>query len=234
MSLLNEGELADAIELQSRAYRLLTWLAEAIPKGAVRFERAHTYLSSADAAAAWIGDHQANFPPDARPRSLNPIEQRAFANLFASYLETSFEMVAHPGVGLRPDNGGCMCSMCATLVQLPHLRTRKLTKRDTSRARDLKLDRLGRIARAVERDLSPDERQALIDDDELGPAVTASTYGEHLLLRMHGLSDGPAVLVLWRQMAWKPEGSPKRDFKLRAPDVIAGELRLVERISGLT
>jgi hypothetical protein len=41
------------------------------------------------------------------------------------------------------------------------------------------------------------------------------------------------VGALWRQFAWLPTGSPKRDFELRAAEILAAEAALVEQIRSL-
>jgi len=64
-----------------------------------------------------------------------------------------------------------------------------------------------------------------------GPAflrsAAYSAYGLSLLERIHGSEGGPYVLALWREIAWKPEGSPIKGFQLEATDIFDAERQLI-------
>ena len=48
--------------------------------------------------------------------------------------------------------------------------------------------------------------------------------------RMKGITDGKSILALWREIAWHPAGSPRKDFKLRYQDFVEAEELLVDAI----
>ena len=63
--------------------------------------------------------------------------------------------------------------------------------------------------------------------------VATLAYGQQLVERVRGSSKGPAVLALWREIAWKKTGSPRKDFKLDAEDILRSEQSLIDAIAGL-
>ena len=136
--MLPVDELGPAIEIQSRSYRLLRWVADAVQTGFIPSTRAHSYANVADAAFDWMDQHYSNLPQDCRPERE---ELRPFANFFGTYITTSFDVIDQPGMQLKTPCG-CYCQLCSHLVKAPHLRPKKLTKRDRTRARRLMIDRL--------------------------------------------------------------------------------------------
>jgi hypothetical protein len=106
--MLNRDEVVQAIDLHRRSYNLLRWLSTAISKGFIRFDRAHAYMDESEAAAEWIERHYLNLPPSCRPEH----EQlKPFAQFFAAYLTTSFDLVKQPG-GQVITSCGCYCPIC--------------------------------------------------------------------------------------------------------------------------
>jgi hypothetical protein len=55
-------------------------------------------------------------------------------------------------------------------------------------------------------------------------------YGVEMLSRLQGRTEGPAVLALWRQSAWKPEGSPKKGFRLSADLLVKADAACAQAI----
>jgi hypothetical protein len=64
-------------------------------------------------------------------------------------------------------------------------------------------------------------------DEELRLQASFSAYGAALLDRLKGISDGPAVLALWRDFAWNQNGSSNRDFKLKTKLITDAEKALI-------
>jgi hypothetical protein len=64
-----------------------------------------------------------------------------------------------------------------------------------------------------------------------GPAslrsAAYSAYGLSLLERIRGSEGGLYILALWREIAWKSEGSPIKGFKLEAADILDAERQLI-------
>ena len=226
--MLNREEVQTAVELQRQSYNLLRWLSTAISKGVIRFDRAHDYLDEAGAARDWIARHYLNLPPDCRPASeqLEP-----FSQFFATYLITSFELVKDP----KPQTYsacGCDCPMCAYMVGASYLRAKKVYRRDKVRARRMKISALKQLA--FERNTRLDQEQAeeLIDSPDSAMEASLIAYGQQLVARTRGISEGPAVLVLWREIAWEKSGSPKKDFQLEAENILSAEESLAKRLAG--
>lgn len=218
-------EIVCALDLHRRSYRLLKWLAGAIERGFIQFNRAHEYMDQNEAAKEWIESHLLNLPPNCRPE----LEQLGvFAQFFATYLTTSFDLVSSPAKRLTTACG-CYCSFCAYAVSAPRLKTKKLYRRDKERARKLKTFRLMQMA--IEHNTHLDEKATdkLIDSQETATDVSTIAYADQLLQRMKGRSEGPAVLVLWREIAWETN-APKKNFKLEVDNILRAEQSIAGRI----
>ena len=226
--MLNREEVQTAVELQRQSYNLLRWLSTAITKGVIRFDRAHDYLDEAGAARDWVERHYLNLPPDCRPESeqLGP-----FAHFFATYLITSFELVKDPNPQTY-SRCGCDCPMCVYIVGASHLKVKKVYRRDKVRARRMKVSALQQLA--FERNTRLDQKQAeeLIDSPDSAMEASLIAYGQQLVGRTRGISEGPAVLALWREIAWEKSGSPKKNFQLDAENILSAEESLAKRLAG--
>ncbi len=222
--MLERAELERAIDIQSRSYMLLRWLSGAVSKGFIAANRAHEFADVSDSAFAWIEDHLQNFPTDARPESKSDL--RAFANFFSTYVMTSFDIVEEPGVR-KTSPCGCYCPWCTTISKAPHLKRKKLARRDRHRAESLMVDRLVELAVESDRDLSPDEANELLANGTLRRSAAYSTYGVWLLRRLHGPTDGKSIMRLWREIAWLPTGSPRTDLALAVDDFLDSEQQLL-------
>jgi hypothetical protein len=227
--------IAEAVEVQRRSYQLLMWLGRAIDSGIITFTRTHSDADAADNAYEWIQEHYDLLPEEFRP----PRDRlRPFSNYFGSYVTTSFDLTDRPGT--RPEsNCGCFCELCSHLVNASHLRPKKLGKRDKDGARQERVSRVILLAQEEGIPLSGDLAAAVAGGPFLRDAAY-SAYGQNLLERIGGSECGPYVLALWREIAWKPEGSPIKDFKLTASDFFEAEGRLIAemkrelRANGLT
>jgi len=92
--LLPRQPLERAVRLQACGYRLLRWLELAMRDGVVSPDAAGQHAASTDAAAAWIERHWLNLPVAARPERA---DLRAFANLFCTYLTSTFRSASGSG-----------------------------------------------------------------------------------------------------------------------------------------
>ena len=223
--MLPANRLKLAIQIQSQSYRLLKWVAEAVGKGFIPVERVHRYANACDSAYAWIEEHYHNFPANLL---VERQQLRQFANFFATYVTSSFDIVVQPGTKLVTQCG-CYCSLCAYLLQAPHLRTKKLLSRDKKRANRLMEDRLIRLASEAGLPELKDVSRFVLGEATRRSAAY-STYGYWLIRRLAGDTDGPAVLSLWREIAWTRAGSPLPKFKLEFEDFVAAEELLLVAI----
>lgn len=221
--MLTGERLNDAVAIHEACYALLKWAAAAVDREFVAVRTAHTYMSEAEAAAGWIGDHYENLPADCRPAARSGEPLRRFANYFASYLTSSFDLQESPGVQLV---GGCPCCQIGSyLVNAPRLKPKKLRSADKKRAQRLKRDYLEELALQAGVSLSDATAAGLLGGEETRRDVALAAYGSQLLRRCEGHSSTPAVLALWREVAWE-SGAPKRGFQLSAEGILEAQERL--------
>jgi hypothetical protein len=154
---------------------------------------------------------------------------REFANFFGTYVTSSFDIVEQPGTRLD-SRCGCYCRLCAHLVNAPHLRAKKLRKKDKERAGQLMVHRVAALAREEGIGVADPAVVAIVRGDETRRPAAYSAYGHWLIRRLEGDTDGTAVLALWREIAWKRTGSPIQDFQLRHKDFLDAEVVLAEAL----
>jgi hypothetical protein len=80
--------------------------------------------------------------------------------------------------------------------------------------------------------LSTDAVEQLLAEPDLREATHLCAYAVDLLDRLEGIGNGPASLALWRGFAWTKDGSPRKDFVLRADDVMSAQGVLRNRLLG--
>lgn len=223
----SQDEIARAVDLQTRSHALLTWVGSAVEQGFISFDAAHAYASATDSAEAWIRRHYQDIPERARPAMADLGD---FCGLFCAYLENSFELLRKPGKRLYSPQAHCFCPMCSWLVDVPHLKTRTPSAADKKRALKMMREVPKRLAIAHGLALDDAAAAAIAADPALRESLALWAYAGDLMQRMKGVAIGPAALVLWRQFAWLPAGSPKKDFTLSAELFMEAEQRLLERM----
>lgn len=218
--MLKPDVIERAVDLQQRSYALLRWVADAVDRGSLAFGTVHRFSSLPEAAYSWLERNYDTLPsPVQPPRADLP----AFANLFASYLESSFDLVEAPGRQLYSPHAHCFCPICSWFIDAPRLRTKKLSRHDKERAHRLQREAIGKIALDVGIDVSDDEVASLIANPDLYQAAALVAYALELLRRMDDAGEGPVGLALWRAFAWTREGSPKHGFVLHAHAILDAE-----------
>lgn len=217
--MLSADRLTLAIDVHAQSYGLLRWVADAVRRGFIPATRAHQYASAGDAAVAWVEEHYWNLPEALRPDRRHLHE---FANFFATYVTSSFDIVEQPGLR-RASPCGCFCPLCSHLVHAPHLRAKQLTKRDKARAQMLMIDRVAALAREEEIPTAEQDAVEAVEDGATRRFAAYSAYGYWLIRRLEGATDGKSVLALWREVAWNRAGSPIKNFRLRYEDFVNAE-----------
>ncbi len=220
--------LERAVDLQRRSYALLKWLAAAIDRGFISTGAAHDYTTLRDVTLHWIESHYADLPSVARPPR---DDLEGFANLFTSYMEGSFDLVAEPGQRLFSPDAHCFCPMCSWLVDIPHLQTKKLGRHEKTRARALQARAVRQLAIELDREIADEAIEALLDPPAVREAAGLVAYAHDLAKRIDGVSEGAVTLALWRSFAWLPSGSPKKGFELTARKILDAEATLVALIA---
>lgn len=228
--MLDPIRLEEAIDLQRRSYALLKWLADAIPRGFISFDTAHEYTDSAESALAWISEHFDNLPRTARPISCDAETMKRFANFFASYIDTSFDLEENPGTRLQ-SGCSCYCPFCTVVVSAPHLRTKRLGRPHKERAKKLEHECLKNLAASKGLSLDADVFAELLLDHGTREQAALVAYVGQLFRRLDGTYTGPWVLALWRTFAWHQTGSPKHGFELTPELVLEAERALVNKLS---
>jgi hypothetical protein len=223
--MIDTDALASAIEIQQKSYRLLRWVAEAIDNGRMPARFATRHAEGPEAAVEWVRQYHDGFPRDVRVDSK---DLEALANFFWTYVVTSFDVVSEPGSRGAFGTTGCICELCVRLVDASHLKTKKLRAHDKRRALALMTART--VSLGAEHGIVIDEGTATsyLDDPDLRRAMGYSAYGKSLLERLRGETEGPAVLALWREIAWTRTGAPIKDFRLDVDDFVASEQHLLD------
>ena len=229
--MMNETELSNAVEIQQRTYILLNWLNSAIERGYVSLESVRKYASDSTIASEWINEHYLNLPNECRPKSRNPNDIEPYANMLCSYLLASFDTQEQPGKRYVPHDRRNSHSP-SSFVPNPHLRPKKLTRKDKARAQKLKLQYVKELALGCGNPITDERAREIVEDSEAREAVAMATYGEQLIRRTKGHVEGSAILALWREFAWNASGSPKKDFKLNAERACECEEAIVAKICG--
>ena len=91
--MFDANKLTQVIHLHQKSYGLLKWISDSLESGSLNFERVHASLSFSEAAQDWIERNFESIPAVTRPAKE---EISPFAHLFASYLTTSFDLIAQP------------------------------------------------------------------------------------------------------------------------------------------
>lgn len=216
-----------AVRLQRASYALLRALADPLDDRmlALGVGVRHGAMTLEDAAYEWMG-RNTNLVPASR---VAPDERRAFANVFASYLETSFDLVESPGTQ-RYTHDGCWCPLCSYVGQARHLQPKRVTDADKHRARQRQRDYLRDVARTLAAPASDAVLDALAAESDMREPLAMATYAGELVRRMNGDPTGPEVLALWRRFAWTSTGAPKRGFDLDAAMLVAAQERVASEV----
>lgn len=214
------------LELQDQSYRLLQWLNRQLVEGGVTFDAVHREGTVREAFQAWLERSGASLPRELRPAAA---DADVLANLFASYLETSFEVVTRKVAPGCP----CSCMMCLYLRDATFLKLRKVTPAARKQARELELICLERLAAELELPLVRADLETVASEKgEPARDLALVAWADELARRAQGPSQGPGVLVLWRGFAWRG-GRPDREWKLDANGIRAAGQRVRARLAAL-
>ncbi|MBU6180128.1 MAG: hypothetical protein KGR69_10715 [Verrucomicrobia bacterium] len=225
--MIARSDLEFALSIQERSFKLLQWLSKAVREGFVPIVNAHDVAGAGDAARYWLQRQRGSLPVACRPAD---DEIEAFANFFGTYLETSFDLKKSPTKRLV-SGCGCYCSFCLRLVESRNLILKTLTPQDKKRAAKLRLRRLEELALEAGAGFNEDRASSILEIESQRLDASRSAYASALIERLHGFSDGPSVLALWRDFAWNRSGAPIHDFKLRANDIVEAEIRLLSLLN---
>ena len=228
--MLDDMKLGAAVEISNRAYRLLLWLNSAMESGFISLEHGGRYVSDPEAAQAWLVRHFADLPREARPTERAGPELRRFANYFATYLTSSFDLHEVPGTRFDPGPGGYCCPRCGRFVAKSHLQPKKLRRRDKEQAQVLKRSLVEALAGEEGFNVSNEAIARLLERSEQSRNAALASYGVELLRRIDGRTSGSATLALWREFAWSPKGSPIKGFKLEARAIKQAKGQLVDAL----
>jgi len=224
--LFDPKELERVVSLQQKSYQLLRWVGDALRSGTLNFNKVHQADDVSVAAKEWVERHFHSIPGEARP---DAAELEPFARLFASYLTTSFDLIAQPGTR-RVSSHNCYCAFCSYLAAADHLRVRTPDKKARQRAHQMKDLYLSSLAAEAGVTLSAADRESLLSDPKTADDLAFAAYGRELLRRSQFASQGEGVLVLWREIAWDQKGKVKKGFALSAERILQAEVALVERL----
>ena len=226
--MFNPDELKKVIELHQKSYNLFSWLNKKLKdfgrrsKKNTLFNEIHEKVSFYKGCFAWISRHLGEFPPDARPAKS---EIEPFAHLFASYLTTSFFVTDTVRV-----SDGCPCPFCSFFYNITAFQVRNPDKKARLNAEKLKARYIETLAREAELPSVPSNIEEWIPKNpELSRDISLATYAQELIRRSKFTSQGEAILVLWREIAWKDNHLDK-NFKLSNKTILEAESRILKSL----
>jgi len=225
--MLPADDLAFAIEIQQKSYRLLRWVADAVDTGIVAAQTVSHHSDGPEAAIDWVRRYHGTFPREIQVESA---DRDALASFFWTYVVSSFDVDVEAGTRGAAGTHGCTCDLCVRLVDAGHLRTKKLRAYDKRRALDLMVRRGAALASEHDHSIDDEIARSYLDDAGLRRAMGYSAYGETLLERLGGTVEGPVVLALWREIAWSRQGSPLKDFTLDVGDFVTAERLILDTV----
>lgn len=216
--MLDTNDLALAVDLHRRSYRMLLWLSDRARRSDELVNVIHSSVSTREAAYEWMTRLYGSLPGDTRPETRL---LRQYADFFSTYLQTSFTYDDQPTRTVNPC--GCYCRYCTYIVSAPALKTRRVTTRDKRRAGKLVEDRLLELAYEEGLPQRGIALSGLLADVDVRVAAAWSTYGSWLIRRCRGQTPGPALLALWRKIKSDPNRSFPNAQGLRMEDFTRAE-----------
>jgi hypothetical protein len=204
------------------------WLSKTLDEGRIAPSRAANHSGGPEAATEWLQTFSAIIPAEIRPSAT---ELPEFAAFFSTFLISSFDVVEKPGQRAENYQGSfCKCPYCLRMTNAPYLQAKKLTAGDKRRADLLMADSLTELAKANGIELAADVAHAMVRDKNFRKSCAYITYGVWLIRRLRGEADGPALLALWRIIAWLPSGGMIQGFHLQVQDFAAAEKHLLRAL----
>lgn len=221
--MLDSNDLSLALDLHRRSYQLLLWLTDVARDNRQLTRVAHESLTAADAAGEWLKRNYGSLPKSTRPESRH---LDAYAQFFSTYLTTSFEYDSR-GRAREVNPCGCWCRYCSFVVNARGLTAKRVGSRDKKRSIRLMEDRLIELAYEEGVARPGTELYAILDDRETRLAAAWSTYGQWLIRRCSGRTDGASVLALWRTISSSNSRVGGRRPELRLQEFVEAEEMLV-------
>ena len=219
--MFDRQQIKRILDLHNRSYRLLLWVNRALGNQKRTPEDLGEMMGFADTALKWFHKCSATFPAELRPSTE---DMKPMANLFVSYLATSFEIVDR----IVPVCRGCFC--CGIYRMGKHLRARDPSGKARKEAHQLKCLYLEILAEESDFPLKKTEiEQFLSQSPELSYDVSLATYVRELIRRTSFASQGEGVLTLWRDIAWAG-GRPKKGFELTSEEILRAESAIVKAL----
>lgn len=207
------------------------WISDAIDRGDIPPSRVAHHSGGPTAATQWLRENYFYIPEELRPPQCDIDE---FAAFFSTFLISSFDVVSFPGKkGEGPTPAGCHCELCVRIVNAPHLQAKKLYARDKMRANRLMEDCLCELASELDFEVSDDAIESIVGNAITRRSAAFVTYGHWLIRRLSGESDGPAILALWRLIAWDPRGGMRRGFRLQLDDFVSAKKSIFNKFQSM-
>lgn len=222
----NIPELTRAVTIHQQSYRFLLWLTKQLDLGKITLSRDHDNERLSEAILDWLSQIYDYLPETIRP---DPEYLPEFCEYFATYLTVSFELTEEPDFIVR-NTLGCYCPLCIRMERASHLQLKKPSKKDKLDAKEKREASIRMLAEEIGVQLSYKQMIDLFDDPIYLRASAYLAYAQCLLDRVRGNPTGVYVLILWRQIAWKPQGSPIKGFQLKVKDILNARQQMIEAI----
>lgn len=219
---MEKSQIGRALELQAQSYAFVRWLGDHQADVLTTLTEDHGDRPPREVMAEWLRTSGSLL---GYTRRLREEDQLAFANLFVSYLEISFDLLDH-GRRIESSPCGCYCFMCVSITSSSRLVPKKPGSADKERATRALEAELQSVAGAAGRTLTKPHVKALLADPELREPLAIAAWMSAVFRRMRGDFVGTEALVLWRRFAWKPEGSPKHGFAITEAAVTSAQAQV--------
>ncbi len=218
---MEKSETGRALHLQAESYAFVRWLADNTADALTTLTEEHGNRPPREVMADWLRTNGSTLGYVKRLREEDRI---AFANLFVSYLEISFDLLDQ-APRQSSSTCHCFCFMCVSITTSSRLVPKKPGSADKERAKRALEAELRSVAAtlAPTAALSPANAKALLADPALREPLAIAAWMSAVLRRMRGDFVGTEALVLWRRFAWTPGGSPKHGFAITEAAVTSAQ-----------
>ncbi|NOU32772.1 MAG: hypothetical protein HOO96_33115 [Polyangiaceae bacterium] len=223
---MEKSEIGRALELQAQSYAFVRWLGDNKADVLTTLTEDHGDRPPREVMAEWLRTSGSLL---GYTRRLREEDQLAFANLFVSYLEISFDLLDH-GRRIESSPCGCYCSMCVSITSSSRMVPKKPGSADKERATRALEAELQAVAGAAGKTLTKAQIKALLENPDLREPLAIAAWMSAVFRRMRGDFVGTEALVLWRWFAWKPEGSPKHGFAITEAAVTSAQAQVKEGV----
>jgi len=226
--MLNKDMLQTALDLHERCYTLLMWINTAIEKGFIHVAKLKQFSSVPHTAEDWLKEHHKNIPENCRPEHLQQEYIKKYINMLLSFFSCSMIIVKNPGKRYIPHT---MRQGKSAYIKNPFIKPIKIKGTDKKRTQKLKINYIHQLIMENNLVLNEQRIDNLILNTALQTDLARAVYGQHIMMRMQGHYEGPALLVLWREFTRDENSAPIKNISLTAKSFMDNEQKILSILS---